>query len=99
MNDSLGSCYACGEPFPGPAIHRGDYCSKCRADLKVCRNCKHYDQSAYNFCREPQADRVVEKEKSNFCDYFAATSKSTVPPSESPAEKARKMAEALFKKK
>mgnify|MGYP000450689798 FL=1 len=32
--------------------------------------CKFYDQSAYNECRESSADRIVEKEKSNFCDYF-----------------------------
>lgn len=32
--------------------------------------CTFYDQNSYNDCREPSADRVVEKEKSNFCDYF-----------------------------
>jgi hypothetical protein len=25
---------------------------------------------SYNECREPQAERVVDKEKSNFCDFF-----------------------------
>jgi hypothetical protein len=24
----------------------------------------------YNECREPSAERVVDKEKANFCDYF-----------------------------
>lgn len=25
---------------------------------------------AYNDCREPQAERVIEKNRSNFCDFF-----------------------------
>jgi hypothetical protein len=32
--------------------------------------CTFYDQTAYNECREPSADRIVEKEKANFCDFF-----------------------------
>ena len=32
--------------------------------------CQHYDKSAYNECREPNADRVLDKEKANFCDYY-----------------------------
>jgi hypothetical protein len=29
-----------------------------------------HDPSCDNQCREPQADRVLEKERANFCDYF-----------------------------
>lgn len=43
---------------------------KCRSDLHCCRNCSFYDEKAYNNCREPQADRVLEKDRSNFCDFF-----------------------------
>jgi len=25
---------------------------------------------SYNSCREPQAERVIEKSRSNFCGYF-----------------------------
>jgi hypothetical protein len=25
---------------------------------------------AYNDCREPQAERVIEKGRSNYCDFF-----------------------------
>jgi len=32
--------------------------------------CVHYDEIAYNQCRESSADRVVDKEKANFCDFF-----------------------------
>ncbi len=34
-------------------------------------NCRFYDETAYNECSEPSAERVVDKEKSNFCDYFS----------------------------
>jgi hypothetical protein len=44
--------------------------------------CTFYDPKVYNECRESNADRIVDKEKANFCDYFnlsdgsqAATSK------------------------
>jgi hypothetical protein len=49
---------------------RSDSCDKCGFSLRSCRACKHYDPKAYNSCREPSAERVVEKEKANFCDWF-----------------------------
>lgn len=49
---------------------RKDECPKCKSDLHACKNCKFYDSSAYNECLEPQAERVVDKGRSNFCDYF-----------------------------
>lgn len=32
--------------------------------------CQFYDISCYNECREPTADRITDKEKANFCDFF-----------------------------
>ena len=73
-----------------------DTCESCSADLHVCKNCEFYDPSSYNECREPNADRVVEKERANYCDYFQATS------SKGSGEDNKKdllsAAEALFKK-
>ncbi len=51
-------------------VGRRDTCSSCSSDLHVCLNCRHYDKTAYNQCAEPQAERVLEKAESNFCDYF-----------------------------
>ena len=45
-------------------------CEQCSADLHVCKNCRFYDESAYNECRESSADVVREKERANYCDYF-----------------------------
>ena len=43
---------------------------KCRADLRVCLNCHHYDLRAAQQCRERRAEPVLEKHVGNFCEYF-----------------------------
>lgn len=52
-------------------MSRREACSRCEAELHCCLNCTFHDPSNYNECREPSAERVVDKERSNFCDYFA----------------------------
>lgn len=49
---------------------RRDTCGKCGADLHVCRNCSFYSPGRSNDCEEPQAERVVEKDRANYCDFF-----------------------------
>lgn len=51
-------------------VGRSDTCSHCGRDLHCCLQCKFYDPGSYNECREVQAERVVDKERANFCDYF-----------------------------
>ena len=64
-------CFSCGHELDIPEKPgRRDACPHCGADLRVCRNCRFYDEKACNESREPVAERVVEKEKGNFCDYF-----------------------------
>ena len=66
-------CYACHKQLdlaPAQRILRNEECPYCFASLHCCRMCKFYDKTAYNQCRETNADRIVEKEKANFCDYF-----------------------------
>ncbi|MCC6278450.1 MAG: hypothetical protein IT289_11100 [Oligoflexia bacterium] len=90
------NCYSCGKDAGiGEKVGRGDVCQFCRIDVRVCRNCQFYDPRAYNECKEPAADRVVDKEKANFCDFFQ--------PRQGPVSAAMKAdpkfaAEALFKK-
>jgi len=57
--------------------------------------CKFYDPKVYNECTEPNADRVVDKEKSNFCDYFTLSAGGTSGPSR---DDLINSADALFKK-
>lgn len=64
-------CFSCNSVIEidvGPA--RSDTCLKCDADLKVCLNCSLYDDGAYNECHEPQAERAVDKNLANFCEFF-----------------------------
>lgn len=79
------------------SFRRADICPGCRRDTRVCKNCEFFDTAYNNQCRETQADRVVEKEKSNFCDFFKAG--TPVIGGGDAVSKARAAAEALFKKK
>ncbi len=92
-------CFNCGreivlEGKPG----RKDVCPSCRADLRCCRNCGFYDPGSYNQCREPQAERVLEKDRSNFCDYFRFRNSSAAGSTKDSRGSARDNLEALFKK-
>jgi hypothetical protein len=52
----------------------------------------------YNECHEPQAERVVDKDRSNFCEYFAFGDSSVVEKDQNKERDARNELEALFKK-
>ena len=71
-------------------------CEKCSQDLHTCKNCSFYDENAYNECRESSAERVIDKEKNNFCEYFKPL--QTLHSSEKKEDLLRQ-AESLFKKK
>lgn len=92
-------CYKCHKELDllaGKDIHRSESCNSCFASLRCCQMCSFYDTKAYNDCREPTAERIVDKEKANFCDFFKLSDK------ENNAEEAKNnvlsAAEALFKK-
>ena len=96
--ESGGVCWYCANALTYLDYGRADTCRKCGRDTRVCKGCFFYDPSYNNQCKENQADRVVEKERSNFCDYFKPSSKSnSSAPSSQDSLKAA--AEALFKKK
>lgn len=63
-------CYFCGGELEERKPVRTDVCPSCGRDVKVCLNCIFYDEGAHNKCREPQAEWVKEKDRSNFCEYF-----------------------------
>ncbi len=69
------NCYHCSAEldYKQGNVSRSDTCPQCGNDVRVCYNCMHYDESSYNECREPVAERIVNKDKSNFCDYFVVT--------------------------
>lgn len=92
-------CYKCGKELSDSykiLVSRSDTCSNCRCDIRCCKMCQFYDVKSYNECRESSADRIPDKEKANFCDYFKISG------SYNDAEKQRQdalaKAQALFKK-
>jgi hypothetical protein len=92
-------CYRCSKELSESfkiMVSRSDSCPHCMADIRSCKMCSFYDPKSYNECRESNADRITEKEKANFCDYFKFG------PGTDDADKARldalAKAAALFKK-
>ena len=102
MPDLAFSCFHCGHPIQllsAQKVLKNDTCSKCNGDLHCCRNCRFFDPSVHNQCRETQVEWVQYKDKANFCEYFAAsTHVDLVRKSGAPAEDARKKWDSLFKK-
>lgn len=91
------NCVFCGDECQIEGkINRKDTCSHCGRDLRCCKQCQFYDTNAYNECREVMAERIVDKERSNFCDFYV-TRGSTEKKTDKTRE-AKKALEALFKK-
>jgi hypothetical protein len=94
------ACYRCQTALNiDGKVHRRDTCPKCGTSLHSCKFCVFYDPKAYNECRETSADRVVDKEKENFCDYyqFATNGKNNSKDIKSKTEAARSKLDDLFK--
>ena len=92
-------CHACRIEVAlasGESVGYRDACERCAADLHVCLNCAHHDPSAYNECRESSAERILDRDRANRCDYFRPGDGTAA------ATDARKSAlgslDALFKK-
>jgi hypothetical protein len=95
------TCHACGAGgVPDDPVPRDATCAKCGADLRCCKNCRHWDARYNNECRETEAELVVEKTRRNFCEYFSWTSAPFAgAPAKDRTAEARAKLEALFKKK
>jgi hypothetical protein len=102
MADVTFSCFNCGHPIQllsGTKVLKNDTCPHCDADLHCCKNCRFFDPSVHNQCRETQAEWVARKDKRNYCDYFEASTHVTlVKKSGASGDDARKKWDSLFKK-
>ncbi|THB63761.1 MAG: hypothetical protein D6B27_11630 [Gammaproteobacteria bacterium] len=75
MDDEI-NCWNCGadlSQLPQP-FSRKEECPGCSKEVRVCKMCIFYDPKLHNSCKEPVADRVNDKERANFCDYFKVKS-------------------------
>lgn len=93
-------CHHCGRDIGSiERVGRRDTCLHCGADLHCCLNYTFFEPAHHNQCREPQAERQVDKQVGNFCEYFGFR------PGPRPAEagqeraSARDRLQALFSKK
>ena len=94
------NCAFCNEEIKKEGkVGRQDTCPHCNRDLRCCKQCGFYDTSAYNDCREVSAERIIDKERANFCDYFVPKGETSVGGSYRRTKDAKEALEALFKKK
>lgn len=66
-------CYNCSGVISlqaGSKVGRHEECPSCYANIRSCKMCQFYDVNSYNECREPMANRIVDKESANFCDFY-----------------------------
>jgi hypothetical protein len=93
-------CHKCARDIGAvERVGRRDACLHCGADLHCCLNCAFHEPTYHNHCREPQAERQVDKAVGNFCDYFSFRSGRPSAGAMSGADSARGPLDALFSKK
>jgi len=91
-----GTCWSCGRRLVAADYAREGRCLECGKAAHACRNCRFYAPGRANDCLEPIAERVIDKERSNFCDLFEPASRSGGDAKPS-VDDLRAAAEALFK--
>ncbi|MEW8507889.1 MAG: hypothetical protein AB2598_14410 [Candidatus Thiodiazotropha sp.] len=98
MNEALnGRCWKCGSELEAVDYGRENNCRSCDKPTRVCRNCRWFAPDRPNQCEEPMADRVMDKERSNFCGYFEPTADPVGSDSGQSQDALRQAAEDLFK--
>ncbi len=94
-------CVVCGgavEIVANSQPGRSECCAHCQAYLHACRQCRFYDPSCRNECREPRAEYVVDKTAGNFCTEFEFQGGTgTVDADHTAAELAKRRLAELFK--
>lgn len=98
MSEENPICFSCKKTLlvaDGP-IGRSATCDSCDADIRCCLNCTFYDPNSYNECHEPSAERVVDKDRANFCDFFRLGTANVVDAKKSDDEALKKL-DDLFK--
>jgi hypothetical protein len=91
-------CHFCHSEVDNPReVFRTSVCSKCGKDLKICLNCRFYNPGAHWDCSESIDEPVKDKDRSNFCSFFAFRDYPTGESGQSKGtEAARKQLDKLF---
>lgn len=95
-NTVIGKCWHCGIELGAADYGRETHCLACGKATRVCRNCRWYDPGRANQCQEPMAEKVQDKERANYCEFFEPTTDITASGSPAASDH-RQAAEDLFK--
>lgn len=91
-------CFRCGASLAALSLplSRRDECPECSAHLHVCRMCRYFDPAAVRQCLEDDAEDVGDKERLNFCEWFAPSEDAFDPAAQAEADRAKQSLDALF---
>jgi hypothetical protein len=96
---TVSRCAACGAVLP-VATATLEQCPNCRAAIRACRQCAHFDTGRRFECEEPIAERIADKNARNHCAVFSlrvTVERDTSPDSTRPGD-IRRGFDNLFKK-
>jgi hypothetical protein len=67
----MANCWSCSTDLGAlRKVGREELCGQCHAWVHSCKNCRFWDESGRT-CEEPAAEWVHDRERANFCDFFA----------------------------
>ena len=92
-----GICWNCGRGLTAADYGRETSCLGCGKPTRVCRNCRHYAPGRPNECLEPMVERVLDKERANFCELFDPSDRPSAGDAGTGEHALRRAAEDLFK--
>ena len=69
-NKPTSRCAECGGVLPITADSLAQ-CPHCRAELRACRQCAHFDPARRFECAQPIVERVADKRARNECSAFS----------------------------
>ena len=93
----VGHCWHCGADLWARDFGRETNCLGCGKPTRVCRNCRWYAPDRSNQCEEPMAERVMDKVRANFCEFFEPSLETGGDEGAGSGEDLVKEAEDLFK--
>ncbi len=92
-----GHCWQCGGGLTALDYGRESECPGCHKPTHSCRNCRHYAPGRANECMEPQVERVIDKSRANFCEWFEPAQNPNPAGGAPDVDALRGAAEALFR--
>ena len=101
MDDRV-HCWKCGAILdldPEEPVGRSTTCDLCGADVRACLGCAFHDVKRDNECREPIAERVLERDRANFCGFFRLDVDGRGGVIDPAVDEAKRRLEALFGKR